>query len=58
MAEILRINERTYQDFEAGRYLPSNTTMMAIINNFGMDVLNYILGLVNYRANDDGDIQV
>ena len=47
MAGILKISERNYQNFESGRYFPSNNTMMSIINNFGTEIFNYLVGAEN-----------
>lgn len=44
LAQELGINERTYQRLETGKSLPSHKTLNSIINFFGEEYLNYLIG--------------
>ena len=52
MAEILGINERTYQNIETGRYSPSYKTTLSLISYFGMEAYNRLIAFDGFNMTE------
>jgi DNA-binding XRE family transcriptional regulator len=48
MAEMLGINERSYQNIETGKYSPSYKTTLAIISHFGIAAYNHLIAFEGF----------